>query len=631
MQQFWHPAEKHSIVQCIMRVAGGLLILAALFTIFGCGNVYVKQLEATEFFGGGSLAAVTDARVRRGDGFLDVLWTDPQEEDFAGVAISWEPGGAEPTPVPPGFEAFSITGLENGLTYVITLIAFDREGNLSEPVNLQGVPGPSVPISVGPASLQVTEGSGNTAYEVVLTEEPNTDVFVDVLPETGLAASSSVLVFSPVNWNQPQSVSVSAQDNTAVEGTRTLSLVHESRSDDPLFSTTDVASVAVEVLDNDPGLLSLPENLAVTENAVGIRADLTLSMEPDADVTVSLSPGTQLDLGSGPGTPVSLVFTANNWDVSQSISIDAVDDQLYEASHTGVITRVFSSAGTVYGSVPDGQLNVSITDDEQQLSIYITSQNTLYRFDDMGLSGELSYAGGAGGGANFSNIEGVYADSTGIYVGDWGAQFIFRIDDMAGTNQQQYGTFAGLPGIYRYNSQLYFSSVTLLYRSDDMAGTGEISYDGTAGNAFQAPQRPYVDSTGIYVTDSLNARVYRFDDMAGAGQVEYDATSTGEPFQEPTEVLRDSQGRIYVLDPVGAKVYRIDDMGGANQVTYDGSILTAFTNPLGIAIDSLDRIYVVNQDTPSTLYRFDDMNGTNQIETTLPTAIAPRDIFVVGP
>ena len=72
-------------------------------------------------------------------------------------------------------------------------------------------------LTVNPAALTVPEG-GTATYTVVLDSEPagNVDVPVSGASGTDLTVSTSSLMFTPMNWNVPQTVTVTAaQDDDA--------------------------------------------------------------------------------------------------------------------------------------------------------------------------------------------------------------------------------------------------------------------------------------------------------------------------------------------------------------------------------------------------------------------------------
>jgi len=123
----------------------------------------------------------------------------------------------------------------------------------------------------------------------------------------------------------------------------------------------------------------------------------------------------------------------------------------------------------------------------------------------------------------------------------------------------------------------------------------------------------------IVVADGTNSRIVSFTDMTGANWTAYGTAGTGVgQFEEPFGVAFDSMHRIYVTDFPGAtfqRVDRINDITGAGWTTFGtpGNGVDQFSNPVGIALDSTNRIYVADEGLSERIARFDDMTGTNWV------------------
>lgn len=375
----------------------------------------------------------------------------------------------------------------------------------------------------------------------------------------------------------------------------------------------------------------------VNEDGAGDSFSLVLNTEPVGTVTVTMTPGVQIDLGGGPGNPVTRDFLPGDWDVPQSIGVFAVDDIAYEfGPHSDTISITTVSVDPDYNGLAPTPIVVTVNDNELPLTIYVASENLLYRFEDMLGLNQTTYDGTTG--TAFSNGLSAISENAGqIYVVDGNTNLLYRFDDMSGSGQIE---LAGAPGpafnnpqgVAEFGGQIYVADfgTNLVHRFNDMTGAGYVGYDGNLGTAFVDPLRVYVDASGIYVVDFSNALLYRFDDMTGLNQEEYNG-GAGTAFANPRDVAVDSLGRIYVVDLTTNLVHRFDDMTGLNQVEYGGTAGTAFDNPTGVWIDSLDRIYVTDNGT-GLLYRFDDMTGTNQVEYDVTGASGSLSyVYVVGP
>jgi hypothetical protein len=116
-------------------------------------------------------------------------------------------------------------------------------------------------VTISSPSVDVSEDGTTDSYTVVLTSQPTSNVEVDItsssseleLSTSGSAAASSVqLLFTPSNWNVPQTVTVSAVDDLDVESSpHSDALTHVVGSQDPNYDGILVEDVVASILDND--------------------------------------------------------------------------------------------------------------------------------------------------------------------------------------------------------------------------------------------------------------------------------------------------------------------------------------------------------------------------------------------
>ena len=73
---------------------------------------------------------------------------------------------------------------------------------------------------------------------------------------------------------------------------------------------------------------------------------MVLTSAPTADVTITLN-----DTNGQVSTNVaSLTFTSANWNVAQTVTVNAVNDTVGEGAHTGVIQHLVTSADAGYNN-----------------------------------------------------------------------------------------------------------------------------------------------------------------------------------------------------------------------------------------------------------------------------------------
>ncbi len=103
-------------------------------------------------------------------------------------------------------------------------------------------------------AASVAEAGATDGYTVALATQPTADVtvMVNVSAISQIGVSPVSLTFTPTNWNHPQSVSISAVNDTAYEPTLTARVQHSIASADPRYAALVPLDVIVTVTDDDP-------------------------------------------------------------------------------------------------------------------------------------------------------------------------------------------------------------------------------------------------------------------------------------------------------------------------------------------------------------------------------------------
>src|SRR5262249_32003643 len=136
------------------------------------------------------------------------------------------------------------------------------------------------------------------------------------------------LVFTAANWNVPQTVTVTGVDDNVQDGNIAYAVVTGfCVSTDPNYSGLDPANVAVTNTDNDVAGATVSPVARLTTSAAGGTPTfpVMLTTHPIATVTTPLSSSPTAE---GSVLPASLVFTAANWNVAQTVTVTGVDDQV---------------------------------------------------------------------------------------------------------------------------------------------------------------------------------------------------------------------------------------------------------------------------------------------------------------
>ncbi|MEZ2322181.1 MAG: DUF4347 domain-containing protein [Microcoleus sp.] len=219
-----------------------------------------------------------------------------------------------------------------------------------------------------PAGVTVTQSGGNTivveggatdTYQVALNSQPKNDVKVSFATDSQIEAIAS-FTFSSANWNLPQTATVKAVDDSAVEGTHLSTITFSASSTDLAYNKIGIPKVDVLILDNDsPGIAVIPTSTNAAEGGATGSYSVVLTKAPTAKVTVNFAAGSQID------AIAPIVFTALNWNVPQTVTVTATDDTVVEGTHTGTIDHsVATGSAAEYLPVAIAPVTVTIADND---------------------------------------------------------------------------------------------------------------------------------------------------------------------------------------------------------------------------------------------------------------------------
>ncbi|MDP3890751.1 hypothetical protein, partial [Nocardioides sp.] len=104
-------------------------------------------------------------------------------------------------------------------------------------------------VVVTPTEVSVGEDGQTDTYDLRLTTQPTDDVVVTITGDDDCTTAPDAVTFTDEDWEDLQTVTVSAPDDGLVEGTHTCTITHEAVSDDPAYDGIDVPDVTGTVTD----------------------------------------------------------------------------------------------------------------------------------------------------------------------------------------------------------------------------------------------------------------------------------------------------------------------------------------------------------------------------------------------
>jgi len=205
-----------------------------------------------------------------------------------------------------------------------------------------------------PTTVNITEGA-NATFTISLTARPTAPVQVSISGHVGTALTPDPVSFTvqPMNYASETTISLSAiTDNNQSNETETLTLTangggynNVTESVSVVVNDTDIANFIVD---------SSPVNVEEGSNATFTVA---LMVAPSSDVTVTISSFTNPDLTRSPET---LLFTTQNYDDPQTVTISAVEDN-NALPETETISLTGNGGG--YGNVSQS-VTINTLDDD---------------------------------------------------------------------------------------------------------------------------------------------------------------------------------------------------------------------------------------------------------------------------
>lgn len=237
----------------------------------------------------------------------------------------------------------------------------------------------SAGIVVTPTTLQTTENGGNASFTAVLQSQPTANVSFSVSSSNTSegVVSTSNLIFTPANWNIPQTVIVTGVDDAVVDGNVSFSVITGAvTSSDARYSGFNPSDVSLTNLDNDVATLSIvAPNIVESSVDQTVNFTVTLNKAVSGGFTVGFASANGTATGSNDFVLASLSPIAFTGIVGETknISVTIKGDQIVESNETFTITlgAVTAADPVVAGNITTGASAVGIiaNDDTATVSI----------------------------------------------------------------------------------------------------------------------------------------------------------------------------------------------------------------------------------------------------------------------
>ncbi len=191
-------------------------------------------------------------------------------------------------------------------------------------------------LTVSPTFLLVYEGQ-SANITAVLNQRPTSDVRFALAVTAGagqVQLNRTEVVFTPSNFNVPQTVTVTGINDNIVDGDQPFTIAfRNATSSDTLYNGRFGTTVTGTVVDTNAARVNIqpPGGLTTDESGGQTTFSVSLASMPQAGTTVTIIVSSS-DTTEGTVSPARLTFTPANWNVSQTVTITGVDDLLRDGN-----------------------------------------------------------------------------------------------------------------------------------------------------------------------------------------------------------------------------------------------------------------------------------------------------------
>lgn len=220
-------------------------------------------------------------------------------------------------------------------------------------------------VMVSPVDSTAEEGgAGDTAsYTVVLTSQPTADVVIALTPDAQVSVDAASLTFTAADWNMAQTVTVSAVDDTAVEGDHSGSVSMTASSDDDAYAGIAVAGFTATLTDDDSTAQFSVDAVSVGESGGSVTLSVTRVGSAAAAASVQFS---TLDGSAVAGSDYTAASGTLNWAPGESdpqtITVSILSDRIAEPAKSFTVALA-GTTGPITVADP-GNATVTINDDD---------------------------------------------------------------------------------------------------------------------------------------------------------------------------------------------------------------------------------------------------------------------------
>ncbi|MGY8779064.1 MAG: Ig-like domain-containing protein, partial [Longimicrobiales bacterium] len=343
------------------------------------------DVDTAAFLGavGGSSMAPVVLEIQNGGGGI-----------LGGLAVSVTYGSGQPE----GWLQLTLGSTQAPTTLTLeALLSSLPVGMYDAVISLSSPDDPNSPflilISLSLTGFTITETGGST----LVTEAGSADtvsVVLDALPDSvvvltvtsadpgEVTASPAALTFTPGNWNVPQIVVVTGQDEMVSDGDQVTPLVVSVDDDlsDSRYAPIPDDTVSVTTADDDAPSFTVTQSGGVTNVTEAGSTDVVsvvLDVQPLSPVVFDVSISDSTEVSS---TPAVLIFSPQDWSTPQEVTVTGVDDDILDGTQSSQLRIAVdpTNSDDAFDSLqPDSITVATASDDVAGFSVTTTDGQPL--------------------------------------------------------------------------------------------------------------------------------------------------------------------------------------------------------------------------------------------------------------
>jgi hypothetical protein len=291
--------------------------------------------------------------------FSPTDWDVPQQIEIVGAPDSVIDLD---TPYNIIFSASSLDPKFNGYAMpVVTLVNVDIDN-------------PAMGLNFGGITGNTAEDGTTATFTMSLQSMPSSNVVINFTStDTSEGTVTPSITFTTANWNAAQTVTITGQDDSLIDGNVSYDINYSISSSDPDYG--GVTGFAATVINNDNDVAGVTISSLTISASEGVTTSYTvvLDTQPEFDVTINpaSSNSTEANVSS------SVTFTPANWSTPQTITVSSFDDLVDEVDLTFPITHTIFTSDSNYSVLSMSDVSYTIVDnDTAGVSVSAISGNT---------------------------------------------------------------------------------------------------------------------------------------------------------------------------------------------------------------------------------------------------------------